>query len=148
MKIVLLADVKKVGKKGDVVEVSAGYARNYIIAKKLGKEATNATINNIKLQNAAEERRKIEELKEAKVLGERIKESSITLAIKAGSGGRTFGSVSTKEIAKGISEQLNLVIDKKKMQLSEPIKSVGTHIIKIKVHPKVITELSIKVVSA
>ncbi|PKM53677.1 MAG: 50S ribosomal protein L9 [Firmicutes bacterium HGW-Firmicutes-5] len=145
MKIVLLEDVKKVGKKGDIVEVSDGYGRNYLIARKLGKEATNAAINDVKLKKATEARKKEDELNEAKELGVKIKASSITLAIKAGEGGKTFGSVSTKEIAKAISDQLGIEVDKKKMVLDEPIKSLGTHIIKIKLHPKVTTELSVKV---
>ncbi|PKM65684.1 MAG: 50S ribosomal protein L9 [Firmicutes bacterium HGW-Firmicutes-2] len=145
MKIVLLEDVKKVGKKGDIVEVSDGYGRNYLIARKLGKEATNAAINDVKLKKATEARKKEDELNEAKALGEKIKASSITLAIKAGEGGKTFGSVSTKEIAKGIAEQLRIEVDKKKLVLDEPIKTLGTHIIKIKLHPKVTTELSVKV---
>lgn len=145
MKIVLLQDVKKVGKKGDIVEVSDGYGRNYLLARKLGHEATNAAINDIKLKNAADARRKADELKEAQELGVKIKESSVTIHIKSGEGGKIFGSVSTKEIAKSISEQLNIEIDKKKMQLDEPIKSLGTHIVKIKIHPKVTTELSVKV---
>ncbi|MDF1618225.1 50S ribosomal protein L9 [Petrocella sp. FN5] len=145
MKVVLLEDVKKVGKKGDIVEVSDGYGRNYLIARKLGKEATNAAINDVKLKKATEARKREDELNEAKELGVKIKASSITLAIKAGEGGKTFGSVSTKEIAKGISEQLGIEVDKKKMVLDEPIKSLGTHIIKIKLHPKVTTELSVKV---
>jgi large subunit ribosomal protein L9 len=145
MKIVLLEDVKKVGKKGDIVEVSDGYGRNYLIARKLGKEATNAAINDVRLKKATEARKKEDELNEAKALGEKIKASSITLAIKAGEGGKIFGSVSTKEIAKGIAEQLRIEVDKKKLVLDEPIKSLGTHIIKIKLHPKVTTELSVKV---
>ena len=145
MKIVLLEDVKKVGKKGDIVEVSDGYGRNYLIARKLGKEATNAAINDVKLKKATEARKKEDELNEAKELGVKIKASSITLAIKAGEGGKTFGSVSTKEIAKAITDQLGIEVDKKKMVLDEPIKSLGTHIIKIKLHPKVTTELSVKV---
>jgi len=145
MKIVLLEDVKKVGKKGDIVEVSDGYGRNYLIARKLGKEATNAAINDVKLKKATEARKKEDELNEAKELGVKIKASSITLSIKAGEGGKTFGSVSTKEIAKAITDQLGIEVDKKKMVLDEPIKSLGTHIIKIKLHPKVTTELSVKV---
>lgn len=146
MKVVLLQDVKKVGEKGDIVEVSDGYARNFLLAKKLGKEATNSAVNDVKLKKAADERHKAEELKEAQELGEKLKEMSITLKMKAGEGGRTFGSISTKEIAKGAKEQLDLTLDKKKMQLQEPIKSLGTHVVKIKLHPKVTSELSVKVV--
>jgi large subunit ribosomal protein L9 len=145
MKVILLQDVKKVGKKGDLVDVSDGYARNYLFAKKLAAEATNNTINEIKLQKEAQKRRNAELLKEAQLLGERIKNESITISIKTGEGGKVFGSVSTKEICKGIKEQLKLDIDKKKLQLNEPIKSLGTHIIPIKIHAKVLTELKVKV---
>ena len=145
MKVVLLEDVKKVGKKGDIVDVSDGYARNFIFKKKLGKEATSTAINDMKLKAAADERHQAEVLVEAQALAKKIKASSITLKIKAGEGGKIFGSVSTKEIAKGTKDQLDIILDKKKMQLSEPIKSLGTHIIKVKLHPKVTTELTVKV---
>ncbi|NDL66689.1 50S ribosomal protein L9 [Anaerotalea alkaliphila] len=146
MKIVLLQDVKNVGKKGDVVEVSEGYARNFLIAKKYGIEATSKTLNDIKLKNAAEERRQQEILEEAKALAETLKEASITIRIKAGEGGRIFGSVSTKEIIKEIEEQLQLKIDKKKLLLGEPIKALGTTMVPVKLHPKVTAELAVKVV--
>lgn len=146
MKVVLLADVKKLGKKGDIVDVSDGYARNFLFVKKLGVEATNTAINEVKLKKASDERRKAEELQEAKDLGEKLKEMSITLKMKAGDGGRTFGSISTKEIAKEVSAQLGIELDKKKMVLKDPIKSLGNHIITVKLHPKVTSELTIKVI--
>lgn len=145
MKVVLLADVKKVGKKGEIVEVSEGYARNFILKKKLGKEATNAAINDVKLKNAADERHRAEELQAAQELGEKLKDMSITLKMKSGEGGRTFGSISTKEIVKGAKEQLDITLDKKKLQLKEPIKSLGTHVVTVKLHPKVTSQLSVKV---
>lgn len=146
MKVVLLKDVKKVGKKGDIVDVSDGYARNFLLAKKFGVEATNNAINDVKLKKAADDRRRAEELEEAQELGKKLKEMSITLKMKAGEGGRTFGSISTKEIAKGAKEQLDLTLDKKKMVLKDPIKSLGNHIIKVKLHPKVTSELTVKVI--
>lgn len=146
IKVVLLQDVKKVGKKGDIVELSDGYARNYILAKKLGKEATSTAINDVKLKKAANERRRAEELQEAQELGKKLKEMSVTLKMKSGEGGKTFGSISTKEIAKAVKEQLDLELDKKKMQLKVPIKSIGTHKVIIKLHPKVTTELTVKVI--
>lgn len=148
MKVILLSDVKKVGKKGDIVEVSDGYARNFLFAKKLAKEATAQTINDAKMKSAADDRHRAEELAAAKELGARLKEMSVTVSMKAGEGGRTFGSISTKEITKAAKEQLNLDIDKKKLQLKEPIKSLGTHIVKVKIHPKVTSELTIKVEGA
>lgn len=148
MKVILFEDVKKVGKKGDIVEVSDGYARNYLIARKLGAEATNKNINDLKLQKEAEKRHAKEIYEEALSLSEKIKAASITVSIKAGEGGRIFGSISTKEITKEAKEQLGIEIDKKKLVLKEPIKSFGTFIIPVKLHPEVTSELTVKVVEA
>ncbi|MBC7958593.1 MAG: 50S ribosomal protein L9, partial [Vallitaleaceae bacterium] len=144
----LFEDVKKVGKKGEIVEVSDGYARNFLFAKKLGAEATNKNINDLKLQKASEQRKEQEIYQEAVALGEKIKASSISVPIKTGEGGRLFGSVSTKEITKEALDQLGLDIDKKKMLLKEPIKALGSFTVPIKLHPKVTTELTVKVVEA
>lgn len=145
MEVILLEDVKSVGKKGQVVTVNDGYARNCIIKKKLGIEATPKNINDLKLKNANNAKIEKEKLEEAKKLSEELKEMSVTVKIKTGAGGKVFGSVSSKEIAEAIKKQLNLELDKKKMLLDEPIKSLGTHIIKIKIHPEVIGQLAIKV---
>lgn len=145
MKVILLKDVKKVGKAGEIVDVSDGYARNFLFAKKFGKEATSQAINDAKMKSAANERQRAEELAAAQTLGANLKEMSVTVTMKAGEGGRTFGSISTKEISKAVKEQLNLAIDKKKLQLKEPIKSLGTHTVKVKIHPKVTSELTVKV---
>lgn len=148
MKVVLLQDVKKVGKKGDIVDVSDGYARNFIIAKKLGMEATNQAINDAKMKSAADERHKEEVLAEAKALAESLKDKSVTVSMKAGEGGRTFGSISTKEIAKAVEEQLDLKVDKKKLELKDPIKSLGTYEVGIKLHPKVKGQIKVNVIEA
>lgn len=148
MKVILLEDVKKVGKKGEIVEVSDGYARNFIFKKKLGEAATAQTINDAKMKSAADQRQRAEELADAQALGKRLKELSVTVSMKAGEGGKTFGSISTKEIAKAAKEQLSIEIDKKKLQLKEPIKSLGSHKVKVKLHPKVTSELTVKVVAA
>lgn len=145
MKVILLQDVKSLGKKGEMVDVSDGYAKNFILPKKLGVEASNKNINDLKLQKAHEEKVAKEQLEEAKQLAARIKELDVTVTIKSGEGGRTFGSVSTKEIAKALKEQHGIDVDKKKMQLSDPIKSLGTTIVPIKVHPKVTAELNVRV---
>lgn len=147
MKVILLEDVKKVGKKGDIVEVSDGYARNFLFAQKLGAEATNKVINDFKLQKAAQSRKEQEILDEAKAVAEKIKAGAVTVGIKSGDGGRIFGSVSTKEITKAALDQLGLDIDKKKMHLKEPIKALGTFTVSIKLHPQVSTELTVKVVA-
>ncbi len=145
MEVILLEDVKSLGKKGDVVKVSDGYARNYILPKKMGLEATQKNLNDLKLQKAAEERRQKEIYEEAKQLAEKIQEGMITLTIKSGEGGRTFGSVSTKEIASAIKEQMGYEIDKKKLTLAEPLKNVGTFTVPIKLHPKVTAQLKVQV---
>lgn len=146
MEIILLEDVKKLGKKGELIKVNDGYARNYILPQKLGVEATNQAKNDLKLKKEAEIRRNKELLEEAKALGEKITNLVITVKLKTGEGGRTFGSVSTKEIAKAAKEQVKLDLDKKKMQLPEPIKSLGVYNIPYKVHPKVTAQLKIKVI--
>lgn len=148
MEVILLQDVKSLGKKGDIVKVSDGYARNFILPKKLGVEKNAKTLNDLKLQKAAEEKHKQEILAEAKALGEELQKQSITLKIKAGEGGRTFGSVSTKEIAVALKEQLKIDIDKKKLVLPEPIRTLGTTIVPVKLHPEVTAELTVKVVEA
>lgn len=148
MEIVLLEDVKALGKKGQIVKVNDGYARNFILPKKLGVEATSKNLNDLKLKKANEARVAAEQLAEAKALAEKIGELSVTVSIKAGEGGRTFGSVSTKEIAKAAADQLKLDIDKKKMVLPEPIKSLGTFEVPIKLHKEVTAKLRVKVVEA
>ena len=145
MKVILIQDVKSLGKKGDIVEINDGYARNYVIPKKLGLEATNKNLNDLKLQKANEVKVAKEKLEQAKEFAAQLKEKSVTLQMKTGEGGRLFGSISTKEIAKAVTEQLGCQIDKKKMILDEPIKTLGTHIIKIKLHKDVIGELAVKV---
>ena len=148
MKVILLEDVKSLGKKGELVEVNEGYARNFILKKKLGLEATARNMNDLKLKKANEEKVAKEQLEAAKVFAEELKEKVVTVSIKTGEGGRVFGSVSTKEIAAAAKTQLNLDIDKKKLNLQEPIRMVGTVIVPYKVHPKVTAELKLKVVEA
>ena len=148
MKVILLEDVKSLGKKGELVEVNEGYARNFILKKKLGLEATAKNLNDLKLKKANVEKVAQDQLEAAKVFAEELKEKVVTVSIKTGEGGRVFGSVSTKEIAAAAKTQLNLDIDKKKLNLQEPIRMVGTVIVPYKVHPKVTAELKVKVVEA
>lgn len=148
MEIVLLEDVKTLGKKGQIVKVNEGYARNFILPKKLGVEATSKNLNDLKLQKANAERLAAEQLAEAKALAEKIGEMSVTLKMKAGEGGKAFGSISGKEIAVAAKEQLNLEIDKKKMVLPEPLKTFGTHEVPIKLHKDVTAKLAVKVTEA
>ncbi|MFQ9511732.1 MAG: 50S ribosomal protein L9 [Lachnospiraceae bacterium] len=148
MKVILLQDVKALGKKGETVNVSDGYARNFIFPKKLGLEATAKNLNDLKLQKANEEKVALQKLEEAKAFAVKIAEKPITLSIKCGEGGRIFGSVSTKEISQAVISQLGYELDKKKMQLSEPIKTLGTHIVPVKIHKDVTAQLTVKVVEA
>lgn len=148
MEIVLLEDVKALGKKGQIVKVNDGYARNFILPKKLGVEATTKNLNDLKLQKANAERIAAEQLAAAKELAEKIGEMSITLTMKAGEGGKAFGSVSGKEIATAAADQLGLELDKKKLILPEPIKTFGAHEVPVKLHKDVTAKLAVKVVEA
>ena len=148
MKVILLEDVKSLGKKGDLVEVNDGYARNYILARKLGIEATPKNMNDLKLKKAHEDKLAAQRLEEAKAFAENLKNVQVTLKIKAGEGGKLFGSISSKEIAQAAKDQLNLDIDKKKLVLPNPIKAVGTTMVPIKLHPKVTGELKVIVQEA
>lgn len=143
MKVILLEDVKSLGKKGEVVNVNDGYARNFIFKKNLGVEATSKNLNDLKLQKQNEEKVAAENLEKAKELAADLAGKSVTLSIKAGSDGRAFGSVSTKEISIAAKEQLGYELDKKKMHLTDPIKSTGTFTVPIKLHPKVTAELKV-----
>ena len=143
MEVILLADVKALGKKGELVKVSDGYAKNFLFKKKLGIESTAQNKNDLKLQKKHEEKVAQEKLDDAKAFAEELKEKSITVSIKTGSGGRSFGSVSTKELAAAAKEQLGYELDKKKMVLPEPIKSPGIFDLPIKLHPKVMGSLKV-----
>lgn len=148
MKVILLQDEKKLGKKGDVVEVSEGYARNYVLPKKIGVEATSKNLNDLKLQKANADKVALEQLNDAKALAAVLAEKTVEVKMKAGEGGRTFGSVSTKEISAAVKDQLGLEIDKKKMSLNIPIKAFGTFDVAVKLHAKVTGSLRVKVTEA
>ncbi len=143
MKVILLQDVKSLGKKGEIVNVNDGYARNFILPKKMGVEATGKNLNDLKLQKNNEKKVAQEQLDSAKTLAEKIGQGKVELAIKVGEGGKVFGSVSSKEIAAAVKEQMGLDVDKKKIQLKETIKSLGTHNVPVKLHPEVTAELKV-----
>lgn len=148
MKVILLQDEKKLGKKGDIVEVSEGYARNYILPKKIGAEASSKNMNDLKLKKANDEKIAKEQLDAAMAMAENLESRQVIVKIKAGEGGKTFGSVSSKEIAEAFRTQHNLDIDKKKIQLNESIKTFGSYEVPIKLHPKVTGKLYVKVTEA
>jgi large subunit ribosomal protein L9 len=145
MEIILVQDVKALGKKGEIVKVSDGYARNFILPKKLGLEATKQNLYDLKVQKDAELKKQKELLDEAKALAKKLEEVAIKVSIKAGEGGRTFGSVSSKEIAAALKEQFGLDLDKKKLQLADPIKNAGSYTVSVKLHPQVTAEMKVNV---
>lgn len=145
MKIILLQDDKNLGKKGDIIEANDGYARNYILPKKIGVEANNKNRNDLKLQQANAAKIAQEQLDSAKELAASLETKEVVVKIKAGEGGRTFGSVSSKEIASELKKQTGIEIDKKKIQLPEALKNFGVYNVSVKVHPKVTGTLKVKV---
>lgn len=148
MKIILLQDEKKLGKKGDIIEVSEGYARNFVLPKKIGVEATPKNLNDLKLQKSNEAKVAQEQLDQAKAMAELLATKEVVVGIKAGENGRTFGSVSTKEIGQALKAQTGIEVDKKKLVLPEAIKSFGVYEVPIKLHPKVTGTIKVKVTEA
>ena len=146
MKVILLQDVKSQGKKGDIINVSDGYARNFLLTKGLGVEATQKNLNDVKLKKANEEKVAAEELKKAEDTREKLKSVEVTVHIKAGADGKTFGSVSSKEIAEAVKEQKGMELDKKKIVVKDPIKALGDYAITVKLHPEVQGEFTLHVV--
>ena len=145
MKVILLQDVNKVGKKGDLVEASDSYARNVLIRRKLAVEATGQAINDLKLKRANDEKVAEENLERAKELKEKLDRSSVVIRAKTGEGDKLFGSISGKEIAEAAKEQLGIELDRRKIVVDNPIKSIGTMGVVVKLHPKVKAELTVKV---
>lgn len=148
MKVILLKDEKKLGKKGEVIEASEGYARNCLLPKKIGIEATAQNLNDLKLHKNKEDKIAREQLEAAKELAARIEEKAVVIKMKAGEGGRVFGAVSSKEIAQEYKNQNQIDLDKKKIQLQDSIKSFGTYEVPVKLHPQVTGKLIVKVVEA
>lgn len=145
MKVILLEDVKSVGKKNDIVEVSEGYAKNFLLKKKLATAYTAASQNDVKLARQHEEKVAAENLEAARQLAEKLKERKVEVGLKAGAGGAAFGSVSSKEIVKAYKEQYAEELDKKKLVLPEPLKNFGTYEVKVKLHPQVTGMLRVSV---
>lgn len=145
MQVILVEDVKALGKKGELVNVSDGYARNFILPKKLGLEATPKNLNDLKLQKAAEAKQQKEILEEAQAFSKKLEEVTVKLSIKSGKDGRTFGSVSSKEVCQALKDQYGYEIDKKKLVMNDQIKNAGTFHVQVKLHPKVTGEITVRV---
>ncbi len=148
MKVILIEDVKSLGKKGEIVSVSDGYAKNKLIPGKLALEANGRNMNDLKLQKQHEEKVAQENFEAAKALAKELEGKVVKVSVKSGEGGKVFGSVSSKEVAKAASDQLGLELDKKKMQMDEAIKTLGYHDVTIKLHPKVSAVLRVNVIEA
>lgn len=148
MKVILLQDVKTLGKKGELVEVNEGYARNFIIPKKLGLEANAKNLNDLKLQNANAEKIAAEKLQEAQALRDKLEKTRVVVSIKAGKDGRTFGSISSKEIALELKKQTQIDVDKKKIEIADSIKAIGSYEVSVKLHKDVTAKLAVVVEEA
>ena len=146
MKIILLEDVKALGKKGDIVNVSDGYARNAILPKKLGVEATGKNLNDLKLQNQHADKVAAENLENARQLASVIEKTTVQVKLKGGEGGKSFGSISAKEISQAAKDQAGLDIDKKKMHLKENLRNLGRYEVPVKLHPQVTANLTVQVI--
>ena len=141
----MIEDVKKLGKKGDVVDVSDGYARNMLLPKKLGVEATSKNLNDLKLQKAHQQKLAQNSLEAAQAFAKNLENKEVVLTLKVGEGGKTFGSVSAKEISEAAQKQLGMTLDKKKLQLESPIKALGTTLVPLRLHPDVTAEVKVVV---
>ena len=145
MKVILLKDVKGTGKKGEVKEVSDGYARNFLIKKGVAVEASQANMKELDEKEKSKERKALIEYEEAVLLGKQMEEINIQIEVKAGGGGRLFGSITSKEIAEQLKKQKNLDIDKRKILMDEPIRTLGSTFVEIKLHQKVTTKIRVDV---
>ena len=145
MIVILLKDVKGLGKTGDVVKVSDGYARNMLIPKGAATEATEGNVRNLEKQKAIQAENKKKELAEATALADRIKELTVVITTKSGEGGKLFGSITSKDIADALASQHKIDIDKRKFVLENPIKHIGTFEVDIKIYPEVTAKLNVTV---
>ncbi|MBQ9360065.1 MAG: 50S ribosomal protein L9 [Lachnospiraceae bacterium] len=145
MKVILLEDVKSLGKKDDIVEVKEGYARNFLFTKNLGVPADAKNLNDVKLRKAREKKAADLKLADAKELAAKLEDNTVTCRVKAGKDGKVFGSVSSKEIAEEMKKQNGIELDKKKLVITEPIKNLGTYKINVKLHPEVTAVLTVDV---
>ncbi|AKL97347.1 50S ribosomal protein L9 [Clostridium aceticum] len=146
MKVILLQDVKGQGKKGDIVNVSDGYARNFLFPKNLAVEATGGNMKTLEQQNKAKEQKQQEELKKAKDLAAKIEKITVELKAKAGEGGRLFGSVTSKDISELVNKKHGIKLDKKKIVLPDPIRELGVKYLEVKIQPGVTAKLKVHVI--
>ncbi|MBQ1249805.1 MAG: 50S ribosomal protein L9 [Selenomonadales bacterium] len=148
MKVILLQDVKKLGKKDDIIEVSEAYARNVLLAKKVAIEATAVNLNNIKQKKGSEARKAQIQAEEAVLLGAQLKKVTVTIPVKIGEGGKLFGSVTGKDVADALEKQCKITIDKRKIEIDGTVRGEGTYTATIKVHPEVTSQVTVNIVKA
>ena len=146
MKVILLQDVKKIGKKGDVINTSDGYARNYLFPRKLAEEATANALHVVNAKKENERKKKLAELEAAQKLAAELKGKEVTINAKAGDSGRLFGAITNKDVAEAINSEFNLSIDKKKVVVNT-IKVAGTYEVEVKLYPEVSTKMKVNIVS-
>ncbi len=146
MKVILLEDVKKLGKKGDIVEVAEGYGRNFLINKGMALEGTAVNLNNAKQAQAAKAHKQQVATDEAHVLASQLTKVAVTVGIKTGEGGRVFGSITAKDVADAIKKEYGLELDKKKIEIKDPIKTIGVHDVLVRVHPEITSTIKVTVV--
>ena len=147
MKLILLEDVKKVGRKGEIVEVADGYGRNFLLPRKLAAEATTANLNTAKTNAENKARQAQREADEAKLLGSQLEKVSVKIPVKLGKDGKLFGSVGGSDVAKALKRENNLNVDKRKISVQGEILGVGTYEAVIKLHPEVTTKIKVEVVA-
>ena len=147
MKVILQEEVKKLGKKGDVIEVSEGYARNFLLPKKLAVEATATNVNSITQQKASEARKQQRAIDEAKLMAAQLSKLEVTIAVKTGEGGKLFGAVTVKDIADALHAQHKIELDKRKLELKDAIKATGTYPVTIKVHPEITSRIQVHIIA-
>ncbi len=146
MKVILLEDVKKLGKKGDIVEVAEGYGRNFLINKGMALEGTAVNLNNAKQAQAGKAHKQQVATDEAHVLASQLTKVAVTVGIKTGEGGRVFGSITAKDVADAIKKEYGLELDKKKIEIKDPIKTIGVHDVLVRVHPEITSTIKVTVV--
>lgn len=147
MKVILIQDVKGTGKKGELINVAEGFARNYLFPKALAMEATEGNIQELKRQKEIMDQKKAQELAQAREVAQELEGTVVPIRIKTGEGGRLFGSINTKDIGDGLEKLKGFAIDKRKIELKSPIKQLGTYPVTIKLHPEVTATISIQVLS-
>ncbi|MGL5641381.1 MAG: 50S ribosomal protein L9 [Paraclostridium sp.] len=145
MKVILLKDIKGTGKKGDIKEVSDGYARNFLFPKKLAVQAGSTELKELNEKQKSQEIKEQRQHEAAVELGKKMEEMNVTIYSKAGDGGRLFGSITAKDIAAQIKKEHNIEVDKRKVMLDEPIRTLGSRFVEIKIHQKVVTKMRVDV---